>query len=82
MLAIVVAVMLASGTQAWEVASRLDLAKGEFQRTCLTSDGEVVLGRNTREVKCPGASLWSSAIASDGTTWFGTGAGTVCRLAS
>ncbi len=57
----------ASGTQAWEVASRLDLAKGEFQQTCLTSDGEVVLGRATREVKSPGASLWSSAVAPDGT---------------
>jgi len=74
-------IALASGTQAWEVASRLDLAKGEFQQTCLTSDGEVVLGRATREVKSPGASLWSSAVAPDGTIWFGTGAGNVCRLA-
>lgn len=72
---------LASGTSTWEVTTRLELLKGEFKQTCLTSRGEVVLGRATREVKAPNTSVWSSAVGPDGTLWVGTSGGRVCRLA-
>lgn len=75
------AAALASGTATFEVTTRLELLKGEFRQTCLTSEGEVVLGRSTSEVKVEGTSVWSSAVGPDGTIWLGTGKGDVCRLA-
>lgn len=74
-------VSLASGTSTWEVTTRLELLKGEFKQTCLTSAGEVVLGRATREVKASNTSVWSSAVGPDGTIWVGTSGGRICRLA-
>ncbi len=72
---------LASGTSTWEVTTRLEMLKGEFRDTCLTSRGEVILGRSTQEAKGSGRSVWSSAIGPDGTIWVGMGGGDVGRLA-
>lgn len=68
-------------TAYWEVNTKAELAKGEFENAILTPAGEVVLGKTPAKVGLAGElSLWCGAMDSKGTYYFGSGSGKIYKL--
>ncbi|MCC6747612.1 MAG: hypothetical protein IT371_08145 [Deltaproteobacteria bacterium] len=66
--------LFAIPTATFEVSSFEELDKGQPKGTLISSEGEIVAGRNAWRVKSgPLAMVWSRAVDSAGNVYFGTG---------
>jgi hypothetical protein len=67
-------VLLASGTQAWEMNSYADFLRGRFNGTSLSRDGRLSLAPKVDTVfSSDQAVIWAAAQAPDGTIYAATG---------
>src|ERR1039458_5233644 len=67
-------VLLASGTQTWEMNSYADFLRGHFSGTSLSRDGRLSLGPQVDTVFSSGQPvIWAAAQAPDGTIYAATG---------
>ncbi len=64
----------ATSTQSWEMSTFDDFKDGEFEGTVLTSEGEIMAGRETvRQELAQDAGVWSHVIGKGGDVFLGTG---------
>ncbi|MFH1437289.1 MAG: hypothetical protein ABIJ56_16395, partial [Pseudomonadota bacterium] len=64
----------ATTTQSWEMSTFDDFKEGEFEGTVLTSEGEIMAGRETvRRELLQDAGVWSHVIGKGGDVFLGTG---------
>ena len=67
-------VLLASGTQTWEMNSYADFLRGHFNGTSLSRDGRLSLAPQVDTVFSSGqAVIWAAAQAPDGAVYAATG---------
>jgi hypothetical protein len=60
-------------TERWEIASPQDFLRGKLHRVIVSSDGELRLGYGGAKLGEFAKEVWCSAVAGDGTIYFGTG---------
>lgn len=60
-------------TERWEIASAQDFLRGKLHRVIVSSDGELRLGYGSVKLGEFAKEVWCSAVAGDGTIYFGTG---------
>src|SRR5512139_551470 len=60
-------------TERWELSTPSAFMRGKLQRLTVTSDGELRLGYGTVKLGEFAKEIWCSAVAPDGTIYFGTG---------
>ncbi|MBI4713183.1 MAG: hypothetical protein HY762_07795 [Planctomycetes bacterium] len=71
----------AVNTAHWEVNTKQDISKGEFQETVLTPSGEVVLGKKPSKIASANdVALWSTVMDKKGNSYFGAGNGKIYKL--
>ena len=60
-------------TERWEINSTQDFLRGKLNRLTVSSEGELRLGYGSDKVGEFAKEVWCSAVARDGTIYFGTG---------
>ena len=60
-------------TERWELKSAQGFMNGKLQRLVVTSDGELRLGYGSTKLGEFAKEIWCSAVAGDGTIYFGAG---------
>jgi hypothetical protein len=71
----------AVSTDYWEINTKPELAKGDFDNTVLTPAGEVVLGKKPVKIALEKeTSLWCGVQDKKGAYYFGSGSGKIYKL--